>query len=252
MLKDLFKEEKPKNNNTEEDRKKAIMYLCLIIVGFVLLFIGLSGEKVDNSKKENKQEEITVKKEDIVDKLNLIETNYHIYVYKNIDKDSKKVDISRDGDISIYTGNAVNDSGYVQYKDKYFIAGEDDFILVKNNKIKNEIPKYSYNFELLKNVANYCNFKDNYNCEINVSDYLNEYNNIYKTSYKIDEDKIMSFEYKYDDKKITSLTYDFSEVQKIIEKKEQNIKYSIYIEDIENNDFSKQTEYFDDLIKKNN
>ena len=120
------------------------------------------------------------------------------------------------------------------------------------NKIKNEIPKYSYNFELLKNVANYCNFKDNYNCEINVSDYLNEYNNIYKTSYKIDEDKIMTFEYKYDDKKITSLTYDFSEVQKIIEKKEQNIKYSIYIEDIENNDFSKQTEYFDDLIKKNN
>ena len=62
----------------------------------------------------------------------------------------------------------------------------------------------------------------------------------------------MIFEFKYDNKKITSFSYDFSEVQKIIEKKEQNIKYSIYIDNIENNDYSDQIKYFDDLIKKKN
>ena len=251
MLKDLFKEDKKKEEKPEEVRKKALIYLCIIIIGCALLFIGGNETKKDTPKKENK-EEITVKKEDIVAKLDLIKTNYHIYVYKIVDDKEKKVDISRDGDISIYTGNAVNDSGYVLYKDRYFMVGEEEFVQVKSNKIKNEIPKYSYNFELLKNVANYCSFKDNYKCEINVSDYLNEYNKIYNTTYKIDEDKLMIFEFKYDNKKITSFSYDFSEVQKIIEKKEQNIKYSIYIDNIENNDYSDQIKYFDDLIKKKN
>lgn len=251
MLKDLFKEDKKKDEKPEEVRRKALIYLCIVIVGCALLFVGGNGNKQNTTKKENK-EEITVKKEDIVAKLDLIKTNYHIYVYKTVDSKEMKVDISRDGDISIYTGTAVNDSGYVQYKDKYFIVGDEDFVQVKSDKIKNEIPTYSYNFELLKNVANYCNFKDNYKCEINVSDYLNEYNKVYNTAYKIEVDKIMIFEYKYDDKKIASFSYDFSEVQKIIEKKEQNIKYSIYIDNIENNDYSDQIKYFDELIKKKN
>ena len=223
MLKDLFKEDKKKDEKPEEVRRKALIYLCIVIVGCALLFVGGNGNKQNTTKKENK-EEITVKKEDIVAKLDLIKTNYHIYVYKTVDSKEMKVDISRDGDISIYTGTAVNDSGYVQYKDKYFIVGDEDFVQVKSDKIKNEIPTYSYNFELLKNVANYCNFKDNYKCEINVSDYLNEYNKVYNTAYKIEVDKIMIFEYKYDDKKIASFSYDFSEVQKILEKKEKNIK----------------------------
>ena len=41
-------------------------------------------------------------------------------------------------------------------------------------------------------------------------------------------------------------------IQKIIDKKEQNIRYSIYIDNIENNDYSDQIKYFDDLIKKKN
>ena len=251
MLKDLFKEDKKKEEKPEEVRKKALIYLCIVIVGCALLFVGGNGNKQNTTKKDNK-EEITVKKEDIVAKLDLIKTNYHIYVYKTVDDKEKKVDISRDDDISIYTGTAVNDSGYVQYKDKYFMVGKDEFVQVKSNKIKNEVPTYSYNFELLKSVANYCNFKDNYKCEVNVSDYLNEYNKIYNTTYKIEEDKIMIFEYKYDDKKITSFSYDFSEVQKLIEKKEQNIKYAVYIDNIENNDYSDQIKYFDELIKKKN
>ena len=141
MLKDLFKEDKKKEEKPEEVRKKALIYLCIIIIGCALLFIGGNETKKDTPKKENK-EEITVKKEDIVAKLDLIKTNYHIYVYKIVDDKEKKVDISRDGDISIYTGNAVNDSGYVLYKDRYFMVGEEEFVQVKSNKIKNEIPKY--------------------------------------------------------------------------------------------------------------
>lgn len=253
MLKDLFKEEKKNEEKPEDIRKKALIYLCIIIVGWALLSIGNNGENKETPKTDNnKQEEITVKKEDIYNKLDLIKTNYNIKVYKVIGEEESKLDIARDDDISIITGSALNESGYVQYKGKNYIVSGEEFAFDKNKKLKCDIPEYSYNIELLKNVVNYCNFIDNNNCEINVSYYLNEYNKIYNTTYKIDEDTKMTIKFEYNDKMVTSIVYNFLEVQRIIEKNDKNIEYYIYIESIGRSDFSDKVQYFEELSKKKN
>lgn len=243
MLKDLFNK---KEEDTKDLEKKVLICIVIIVIGIMLSFIG-TGNKTNNDKK--KTEEITVKKEDIVSKLDLLKDNYNIYVYKNNGKEDKKVEISTYKDITIYTGNALNMEGYVQYKDKYYVVGKDEFTLTKKDKIKNEVPEYSYNFLLLKNITNYCTFIDNYNCNINVSNYLDEYNKLYNTDYKIDEDKTMTIKYKYDKKMVTRIDYDYSEINKIINKKDEVIKYTIIINSINSNDYSDQIKYFSE--KKN-
>lgn len=240
MLKDLFN----KKEDTKELERKVLMCIAIIVIGIMLSFVGAT-----NNKDKKKTEEITVKKEDIVSKLDLLKDNYNIYVYKSDGKEDKKIEISTYKDITIYTGNALNIEGYVQYKDKYYVVGKDEFVETKKDKIKNEIPMYSYNFELLKNVTNYCTFVDNYNCNINISNYLDEYNKIYNTEYKVDEDKTMTIKYKYDKKMITRIDYDYSEINKIINKKDEIIKYTIIINNINSNDYSDQIKYFNE--KKN-
>ena len=180
MLKDLFEEKKPKEEENDEVRRKALIYLCIIIVGFALLFVGGKVGKTNNTKKDDiKVDEITIKKEELISRLDLIKDNYEILIYKVTNEDEKKLEIKRDKDLTIYYGTALNIEGYIEYKNNIYIPGSETFKLAKKGEVINDIPNYIYNFDLIKKVTNYCTFKDNNTCEINVSEYLNEYNNIY-------------------------------------------------------------------------
>lgn len=252
MLKDLFEEKKPKKNDKEDEKKKALMYLCVIFVCFALLFVGSHGENKNNSPKNDvKIDEITVKKEDLISKLDLLKDNYEITVYKVINDEEKKLEINGDEDLTIYYGNALNVEGYIDYKGNIFIPSSEEFKRAKKGEVVSEIPSYIYDFELLKKITSHCTFKDNNTCEINISDYLNEYNDIYKTSYKIDEDKKMSIKYEYNTK-VDFIEFNASEIEKIINKSDQNVVYSIFIDSINANNFESQIKYFEDLVKKNN
>ncbi len=252
MLKDLFEEKKPKEEENDEVRRKALIYLCIIIVGFALLFVGGKVGKTNNTKKDDiKVDEITIKKEELISRLDLIKDNYEILIYKVTNEDEKKLEIKRDKDLTIYYGTALNIEGYIEYKNNIYIPGSETFKLAKKGEVINDIPNYIYNFDLIKKVTNYCTFKDNNTCEINVSEYLNEYNNIYKTSYKIDEDKKMSIVFEYGTN-INSIKFSTNDFEKIIKNSNENTEYSIYINNINSNNFESEIKYFEDLTKKNN
>lgn len=253
MLKDLFNEKEEKRDESpEETRKRAIIYLLLIFLGFFLLFIaGRSGSTKDKPKKDIK-EEITITKETIISKLDNIKDNYGITIYKGIDNNEKKLEIKRYKELYTYYGNALNVDGCVVYKNYIYIPGNESFVLAKKNEVKNDIASYSYNFELLKNITNYCIFKDNNTCEVNISDYLKEYNNIYKTKYEITEDKKLTIIYEYSDKYINSIKYDASDIESVINNNASKIEYLITLDSLNDNNFDEEIKYFEEQIKKNN
>lgn len=257
MLKDLFKKEEKEPTKEEKDqdlKQKFLIYFIIAIVCASILSINPGENKTTNKNNEKKEETITIKKEDIINKLDLVKDNYKLEIYKTVNDEEKedKLEISREKDFTIFYGSSLNNEGYVEYKGKQYIIKDEDFVLDKNNTVKNDIPQYVYNIDLLKKIINYCEFIDNNTCEINVSNYLTEYNNIYKTTYSIEEDKKIQITIEYGSKKINQISYDFSEIEKIINKKQDKVIYKIYINEINTNNFENEIKYFEELSKKKN
>lgn len=253
MLKEVFnKEEKSDEEKSRELKQKTLIYLVVVLLGMSFLFFNTNEKRNDNTNpKPNNENTITITKEDIIKKLDNIKDNYSLEITKNIDQEKIKLDIDTDGKLTSYISESIDKGGYITYKDKYFVPGNNNnFMIVKS--VKNPITGNIYDLELIKSLISYCEFTDNNTCKIKYSDYLKEYNYKYKTTYEIEVSDDFLINFTYTENYITKITYDYTFLNKIINNSESKIDYIIRIEKIGKNDFSDQFEYFDNLIKKKN
>lgn len=251
MLKDIFiKEEKTKEEKSKELKQKTLAYLVILIIGTSFLFFNTNENK--NTKKDLKDENtVTITKEDISKKLDNIKNNYSLEVTEKTNDNIIKLDIDTDGTLTSYVSDSIDKGGYILYKEKYFIPGSDNNFKIVNN-VSNPLSKNIYDLELIKSIINYCEFTDNNTCKIKYSDYLKEYNYKYKTTYEIKEDNDLLITFTYSNNYINKISYDYTLLNKIINKSNDNKEYTIKISNIGKQDFSSQIIYFDELIKKNN
>lgn len=251
MLKDIFiKEEKTEEEKSKELKQKTLAYLVILIIGTSFLFFNTNENK--DIKKDLKDENtVTITKEDISKKIDNIKNNYSLEVTENTNENIIKLDIDTDGTLTSYVSDSIDKGGYILYKEKYFIPGSNNNFKIVNN-ILNPIPKNIYDLEFFKSIINYCEFTDNNTCKIKYSDYLKEYNYKYKTTYEIEEDNDLLITFSYSNDYINKISYDYTLLNKIINKSNDNKEYTIKISNIGKQDFSSQIIYFDKLIKKNN
>lgn len=253
MLKEIFnKEEKSDEEKSRELKQKTLIYLVVVLLGMSFLFFNTNEKGNDNTNpKPNNENTITITKEDIIKKLDNIKDNYSLEITKNIDQEKIKLDIDTDGKLTSYISESIDKGGYITYKDKYFVPGNNNnFMIVKS--VKNPITGNIYDLELIKSLISYCEFTDNNTCKIKYSDYLKEYNYKYKTTYETEVSDDFLINFTYTENYIAKITYDYTFLNKIINNSESKIDYIIRIEKIGKNDFSDQFEYFDNLIKKKN
>ena len=159
--------------------------------------------------------------------------------------------IDTDGNLTSYISDSIDKGGYIIYKDKYFVPGDNNNFMIVNN-VKKLVPSSIYDLDFIKSLISYCDFIDNNTCKIKYSDYLKEYNYRYKTSYEIEEYDTFLINLTYSSKYITKISYDYTLLNKMISNNENNVNYLIRISNINNNNFSDQFEYFDNLIEKKN
>ena len=241
MLKEIFnKEEKSEEEKSRELKQKTLIYLIILVVGMSFLFIN-TNEKGNNSAntKPKNENTVTITKEDIVKKI------------ENINGENIILKIDTDGNLTSYISDSIDKGGYIIYKDKYFVPGDNNNFKIVNN-VKNVVPFSIYDLDFIKSLISYCEFIDNNTCKIKYSDYLKEYNYRYKTSYEIEEYDNFLISFTYSENYITKISYDYTLLNKIISNNESNVNYMIRISNINKNNFSDQFEYFDNLIEKKN
>ena len=253
MLKEIFnKEEKSKEEESRELKQKTLIYLIILVVGMSFLFINTNekGNNSSNTKPKN-ENTVTITKDDIIKKFENINDNYSLNITQNINDENIVLKIDTDGNLTSYISDSIDKGGYIIYKDKYFVPGDNNNFMIVNN-VKKLVPSSIYDLDFIKSLISYCDFIDNNTCKIKYSDYLKEYNYRYKTSYEIEEYDTFLINLTYSAKYITKISYDYTLLNKMISNNESNVNYLIRISNINNNNFSDQFEYFDNLIEKKN
>ena len=223
----------------------------------LLLFIVIIIAAIFFSLKDNQSENETVKNQTISDEVNITELlskitdNYTVAV--NIIKKEEKsnYNYSRDSKIEYIDEGDNSNKAYFVYNKKYYSVDINKYTLTKVKSIPNYNNPYA-NLDLIKNVIKTCEFKqvneNNKSCTIKTSTYFDEYNNIYKTKYNGEED--MSINISYYPSRIYSIIIDYTNVDKVINNGEDNLKYALVFSDIGKNDYTKILDYYKKYFKK--
>lgn len=226
----MLKEFDSLNNNT-----KGIIIGCVFL--FMISFI-LFTPKVDHTN-DKEYKEISKIFENIGN-------NYNLEIIVNSMEDKRFV-YSTDGQII----KIESDKVYLSYLNKWYILDNDNIISTEKLIDKEEI---YYNISLIKKALKHCKFenkKDNeIACKMKVSDYVNTRNELNNLTYKVSDNKYITFNIKYDDN-INEIDVDYSYVNKIINNEDKELKYNIKISNINNNDYSELKEKISSYVESN-
>ena len=240
MLKDAKKIKK----FYKENKKLIYFGLFFIIIIFVLL---VSPNDSNNNKIKH-----YVSKDNMVELFNKINNNYSLTIEENINGDLKTLEYSNDSKIILYEGSKTDNNGYLLYNNNLYLLNSDNAKLTKVKNIPSFVNDRLYDLNLLKKVIPYCEFdyinEVKANCKMNLSSYINEYNQLYNENISVEEDKEIIFEIIHYSYRIGKINVDYTPINKLINNND-NVFYGIKIYNIDSNDFSEILEHYKDILK---
>ena len=163
----------------KEFKKEEIIKLLAIVLILIALFVYsvFSGNKRPKNTNENNNIYLNVNK-----LFEPIDNNYELIINKTVDDKEEHIEYINDGTFKLYNINNDN-KGYLIYNNKTYL------IELKGRKIKEYTNTLSFvddnfsNINFIKKVVNHCTItnlkRKEADCEIKISDYLNEYNNYF-------------------------------------------------------------------------
>ncbi len=235
----------------EEEKKKLTNEEILKLIAIVAVLLGILIYSIFSSnngisKLINSRDNIDIEK-----MLEPIKNNYSLTIYKTSDNSSDTIEYITDGNLELYNTND-KENGYLIYKGKTY------YVESSKTKIKEVTKKPDYindkftNIDFFKKVTKHCNIEDvktsRFNCYIDISDYIDEYNNYYKTDYEYNGEEKVLFKIKHGTI-VSNISVDYSEINKIINNGSM-LTYDISIKKVNANDYSNLLEVFKDTLKK--
>lgn len=236
----------------DEDRKewsnKEIIKLsAIIIVMLAMLLYSIFSGKVEIKKKKNNMKNVDVK-----ELFEPIKDNYELEIYKTIGDDTEKIDYITDGTFKLYNLND-EEKGYLIYEGKTYSVESNGFKIKEIKKDPSFISDNYSNIDFIKSILIYCKSTKDDNkkvtCNMELSDFINGYNNYYYRNYVYDGEDIITFEFQHGDI-INTITVDYSKANKIIKNSDNNIEYIIKVKNVNSNDYSNLFEVFKNTLKK--
>ncbi len=225
---------------------KYFIYLGIFLIMIILSFVMHSSrvKKVD----------ITVDKNEIIKLFDKITNNYDLTITETKNDKTKELEIFTDGNVKLYEGDYFEE-GYLIYKDKLFKLDSENKKLKQEKSNLDLLNENYYNLDFLKNLINHCEFEYinpvKSNCSIKTKDIVDEYNLIFNTDYKYeDEFDITKFDLIYTSSEIGKVNIDYSKLNNIINNNYDSIKYGIKFRNLNQNDFSELIDYFKNTLEK--
>lgn len=228
---------------TSEDKVK----LVGVIGVFIAIFVYCVASGNNFGSKNVIDDDIKASPETI---FSPVKDNYTLKIRKVTGSKEENIEYITDGTFKLYNveGEQV---GYLIYKGKTYQVQS------KNYKIK-EIKDYPSfindrfaNIDFIKVVTKHCeniNVKNSsFDCNINLKDYIEEYNTYYHTHYEYTGEEKVIFTFEHG-KIIRKISVDYSEINKIINNG-KDLKYVINVEKVNDNDYSGLLEIFKDTLK---
>ena len=230
----------------KEGMKKGIFYIALFIFMLIIIIIFRNNKKTFKYKNEKEV------KQTIVENINKISDNYSLNIIEHRNEEEYKLEYMTDSKMQMYSSDAFKVTGYLIYNNQYYQLDNGELKKVKAIEINGIFNEKYYNFELIKNIVDKCEIKKSsmirFTCDVKLSDYLEEYNNLFNANVVGDDDSSIEFEFLYDSEKVRSINIDYTNLVKYTDNINDTITYSIDIDDINKNDFS---EYIGYIEKKN-
>ena len=241
MLEDLKKTKKFLKDN------KKIIYIILILL---ILIFAIFASPV----KFNKKVYHTVNKDKIVELFNKINDNYSLTIEENINGELKKLEYSRDSKVILYEGDLIDKDGYLLYENRLYSLNSKTEKLTKEKNIPSFINDRLYDLNLIKKIIPYCEFEYvnevKANCKINLSSYINEYNNLYNENIEVLEDEKLNFEIIHYSNRIGKINVDYKSINKLINNNDNDVFYGIKIYNIDSNNHDIILEHYKEVIAK--
>ena len=235
-------EEKVSNRLSQSE----IIKLSAIIGVLLLIFIYSVFSK--NNFERTTFAEMT--NETLDELLEPIKDNYTLTVDRKSDENVQTIEYITDGTLKLYNEKG-KENGYLVYKGKtYYVESKNTTIKVskKNPEYMND-PLSDITF--IKKITKYCDFKDvkktSFNCNINMKDYIEEYNVYNNTSYTYDGEEQIQFHFTHEEI-INNITVDYSTLNNIMGNN-KNMIYSMNISNVSENDYSTLLEVFKNTLK---
>lgn len=225
------------NMNEEEkkiyEKKKNIVYLCGIIIFLALLtsFVNTNSRRNINN---NYIEEKTYNK-DVISLLENIKDNYHVkYTYT---KENETITLESQKENQYEVSVIENKDNIVEYftdGTNYYSLKEEEIIKIDKPELLNMFKDMFFNkdiiLEIIKNKKREEDIKEDATFikkyYISLADLLSIYNSHNDTMYATNENKEITIYIKYKEN-IKSIYMDLTEFFKVINEKEEIIKYKI-------------------------
>lgn len=244
----FFKIDADGNKKRMSDKEILILLVIIIIFVFMAIFIAYSASKNVNIKANDNT--ITLS-----ERLDLIKNNYSIKIEKNENNKISTVTIKCDEDVCMYSSTLLPYGEIVKYKNKFYTVADktvldaSKLIETNNTEIKNNFNDLYYNMNLIKSIIEVSNREsiDNSTIKSNVTleRYLKEYNYIYSKTFKTDKEINIPITLTISSTMINSIEIDYKEVDKYFNNSSFDIlTYKIYIDSVNNNDYSSVREFF--------
>ena len=250
MLKKLFYKIDEDGNRKKMNYKEILtLFMIIIIFLFIAVFLAYSSSKnaIANINKDNT---VTMS-----DRFNLIKNNYSIKIEKTENIKTSTLTIKCDEDVCVYASPLLKYEEIVEYKNKFYTVTDkteldaSKLIETNNKEVVDNFNAIYYNMNLIKSIIEVSNREsiDNSTIKTNVSleRYLKEYNYIYSKTFKTDKEINIPIVLTLTSSMIDSIEIDYREVDKYFNNSNYDtLTYKIYIDSVNNNDFSSVREFF--------
>lgn len=243
MLEKLFN--KKNDEETKSNNLKKEMYFYLLFFAFVIVVVLFGGKRAEeNPVKQPDNQEKFVSVEALFDNL---KDNYSINLQSITNDKISELNYDKSPSLEIYESKLYNCDSYMFFENRIYTLKNGELALGKDDETNKFFNKTFYNLNIIKSLIKYSKVRSDDGSlvvyDLKVSDYLKEYNYASNTTYKIDTDKLMDFEIQYSEKNINSIKIDYTEINKLMNKSEDNLKYIITISNVGTNDFEEIIQY---------
>lgn len=248
----MLKEENKSKNEDKKLKAQVLIYGSILLIGLFFSLVLGAKNRVNQNDEPTKRPELNEQKIEINDLKKLfvdIEDNYTMNVTRTENDDTKKLNIQTDGKLTMYEGTMLEKDGYLTYKDIVYYP--ENGTLNKEEIDLNTTLNLSYNdISIIKNLLNYCEpTSKNENvaeCNIDITNYLKEYNYVNNTTYKVEKDETFQMIITYQEDKLVNINVDYTTIDKIInESSYDKLVYDIKIYSIGKNNFEEHAKMID-------
>ena len=230
MLNDLI--------NKKDGNKSIILIVGIVVALAVVCFSNGRGE-VDKLIKSDADANVTKLLENIKD-------NYSVAITKDDGLEQYSYNYSTDSNLTVIDEGEYSDKVYLVYNNKKYNMNVDNHKLTKINNIDLLNDNYM-NVDFIKKIINHCKFEyvndNNKKCTLSVKEYIDEYNIFFNKEYSSNDEEI-NINIIYYSKNIKSIIIDYTNVNKIINNSDDNLKYSFVFSNIDKNDYSEIISYY--------